>query len=398
MTTQLAIAGGKPVRDSFLVFGSPLIEEDEIREVEATLRSGWLGTGPKVSKFEEMFRAYIGCRHALALSSCTASLYLSLLVAGIGPGDEVITTPMTFAATANVIVHLGARPIFADIDRTTMNIDPTQIERRITSKTKAIIPVHLAGRPCNMNAIMNIARRHHLLVIEDAAHAIEAEFKGQKVGNIGDLTCFSFYVTKNLVTGEGGMVTTNYDEWADKVQIYGLHGMSKGAWKRYSDEGFKHYQIVYPGYKYNMMDIQASIGIHQLPRLERYLKRREEIWLRYDIAFASLPVIRPAPAENNTKHARHLYTLLLDVDNLRTDRDTIQQALNSENIGTGIHFVSLHLHDYYARTYGYCRGDFPNAEYVSDRTISLPLSAKLTDQDVGDVIAGLQKVIGYYQH
>jgi dTDP-4-amino-4,6-dideoxygalactose transaminase len=398
MTNRLAVAGGKPVRDSFLVFGSPLIEEDEIREVEATLRSGWLGTGPKVSKFEEMFRAYIGCRHALALSSCTASLYLSLLVAGIGPGDEVITSPMTFAATANVIVHLGARPIFADIDRTTMNIDPTQIERRITSKTKAIIPVHLAGRPCDMNAIMDIARRHHLLVIEDAAHAIEAEFKGQKVGNIGDLTCFSFYVTKNLVTGEGGMITTNDDGWADKIQIYGLHGMSKGAWKRYSDEGFKHYQIVYPGYKYNMMDIQASIGIHQLPRLERYLKRREEIWQRYDAAFASLPVIRPALAEDNTRHARHLYTLLLDMGNLRADRDTIQQALNSENIGTGIHFVSLHLHDYYARTYDYRRGDFPNAEYVSDRTISLPLSAKLTDQDVGDVIAGLQKVIGYYQH
>ena len=398
MTTHLAIAGGKPVRNSFLVFGSPLIEEDEIREIEATLRSGWLGTGPKVARFENMFRAYIGCRHALALSSCTASLHLSLLVTGIGPGDEVITTPMTFAATANVIVHVGARPIFVDIDRTTMNIDPIQIERGITSKTKAIIPVHLAGRPCDMNAIMDIARRHHLLVIEDAAHAIEAEYKGEKVGNIGDLTCFSFYVTKNLVTGEGGMITTNDDGWADKIQIYGLHGMSKGAWKRYSDEGFKHYQIVYPGYKYNMMDIQASIGIHQLPRMERYLKRREEIWQQYDAAFASLPVIRPAPAEDNTKHARHLYTLLLDMDNLRADRDTIQQALNSENIGTGIHFVALHLHDYYARIYGYRRGDFPNAEYVSDRTISLPLSAKLTDQDVGDVIAGLQKVIGYYQH
>ncbi len=389
-----SIKSGKPARKDFLVFGSPMVEEPEIDEVIKTLRSGWLSTGPKVARLEELFKDYIGSDHALALNSCTAGLHLSMLVSGLGPGDEVITTPMTFAATANAITHIGARPVFVDIDRATMNIDPERIEAAITPKTKAIMPVHFAGRPCDMDPILDIAARHNLLVIEDAAHAIEAEYKGRKIGNIGDLTCFSFYVTKNMVTGEGGMVTTNNADWAEKVQIYGLHGMSKGAWRRYSDEGFKHYQVVYPGYKYNMMDIQAAIGIHQLPRIERYLTRREEIWRRYDEAFAELPVILPAPAESNTKHARHLYTLLVDIDRLGISRDDFQQALHERNIGTGIHFIALHLHPYYADTYGYKRGDFPNAEFVSDRTISLPLSAKLTDEDVEDVVNAVVKVLG----
>lgn len=388
-----SIKSGRPARKDFLVFGSPMVEEPEIDEVVKTLRSGWLSTGPKVAHFEEMFKDYIGSDYALALNSCTAGLHLSMLVSGLGPGDEVITTPMTFAATANAITHIGARPVFVDVDRLTMNIDPAQIEAAITPRTKAIMPVHFAGRPCDMDPILEIAGRHNLLVIEDAAHAIEAEYKGRKIGAIGDLTCFSFYVTKNMVTGEGGMVTTNNAEWAEKLQIYGLHGMSKGAWSRYSDEGFKHYQVVYPGYKYNMMDIQAAMGIHQLPRIERYLTRREEVWRRYDKAFADLPVIIPAPAEANTKHARHLYTLLVDTDKLQISRDTFQQALQEENIGTGIHFIALHLHPYYADTYGYKRGDFPNAEFVSDRTISLPLSAKLTDEDVEDVVSAVKKVL-----
>ncbi len=373
-------------RDKFLIFGSPIIEEDEINEVVASLRSGWLSTGPKVARFEEFFRAYIGAKHAMALNSCTAGLHLALIVSGIGPGDEVITTPMTFAATANTIIHVGAKPVFVDIELSSMNINPELIEEKITKKTKAIIPVHFAGRPCDMDKIMKIAKKHNLIVIEDAAHAIEAKYHGKKIGTIGDLTCFSFYVTKNIVTGEGGMVTTNNDEFAEKIQIYALHGMSKGAWKRYSDEGFKHYEIIYPGYKYNMMDIQAAIGMHQLPRVERYLKRREEIWEMYDGAFSDLPVITPAAAESDTRHARHLYTLLLDIRKLKISRDSFQQALHERNIGTGIHFIALHLHRYYKEGFGYKRGDFPNAEYVSDRTISLPLSAKLTYEDAEDVI------------
>lgn len=393
---KLAIDGGVPVRDDYLVFGSPLIEDEEIAEVVDTLRSGWLSTGPKVVKFQDMFKEYISSKFALALNSCTAGMHLSLIVAGIKHGDEVITTPLTFAATANTIIHVGAKPVFVDIDKRTMNIDPDKIQQAITPRTKAIMPVHMAGRPCEMDRIMKIARENNLLVIEDAAHAIESEYKGQKVGAIGDLTAFSFYVTKNIITGEGGMVTTNNEDWANKIQMYGLHGMSKGAWSRYSKSGFKHYQIVFPGFKYNMMDIQASLGIHQLKKINFYLRKREEIWKRYDEAFKGLPVITPAPAEENTVHARHLYTLLVDIDKLTVDRDQILQALHKENIGTGVHFISLHMHPYYQETYGYKKEDFPNATFVSDRTISLPLSAKLTDKDVADVIKAVKKVINHY--
>lgn len=381
------------IRKDFLIFGSPAIEEDEIAEVAATIRSGWLGTGPKVDKFESMMRQYTGARYAMAVNSCTAALHLSMVVSGMKPGDEVITTPMTFCATANTILHAGAKPVFVDVDRRTMNIDPNLIERAITPKTRAIVPVHMAGRPCEMDAIMDIARRHELVVIEDAAHCVEGTYKGKKVGNIGDITCFSFYVTKNIVTGEGGMVTTNGEEWADKIKMYALHGMSKDAWKRYSDEGFKHYQVIFPGFKYNMMDIQASIGIHQMKRVDRYLKRREEIWTQYEEALVDLPVTTPAPPESETTHARHLYTVLLDIGKLKQSRDQVQQRLYEMNIGTGIHFIAVHLHDYYQKTFGFKVGDFPNAEFISERTISLPLSAKLSPEDVESVISALRYIL-----
>lgn len=385
------------MRDTYLVFGSPMVEEDEIQEVVDCLRSGWLSTGPRVGTFQNMFREYIGSRHALALNSCTAGLHLAMLAAGLQSGDEVITTPMTFAATANAIIHTGAIPVFVDISLPAMTIDPERIERAITPRTRAIIPVHLYGRPCAMDAIMEIARRHNLIVIEDAAHALEAVYKGHRIGTIGAMTVFSFYVTKNLVTGEGGMLTTDNDRYAEMVETYGLHGMSRGAWKRYSDEGFKHYQVVFPGFKYNMMDMQAALGIHQLKRIEAYLKRREEIWTRYDKAFQRLPVQTPSQPEANTRHARHLYTVLLNLEELTADRDTVQQALDREKIGTGIHFISLHLHPYYRDKYRYARDAFPNALYVSERTISLPLSAKLTDQDVQDVIEALTRVLDRYR-
>jgi len=267
--TSLTEKEDSPVRNDFLVFGTPAIEQPEIDEVVKCLKSGWIGTGPRVHKFENSFRDYIGSKYAMALNSCTASLHLSMLVSGVKSGDEIITTPMTFAATSNAIIHTGAKPVFVDVEKDSMNIDPNLIEKAITPQTKAILPVHFAGRPCKMDHIMEIAQKNNLLVIEDAAHAIEAKYKGQKIGNIGDMTCFSFYVTKNLVTGEGGMVTTNNEEWAKKVKVLGLHGLSKDAWKRFADEGYKHYQVVSPGFKYNMMDIQASLGIHQLERLEK---------------------------------------------------------------------------------------------------------------------------------
>jgi dTDP-4-amino-4,6-dideoxygalactose transaminase len=381
------------VRQEFLVFGAPMLEDDEIQEVVATLRSGWLGTGPKVARFEAMFRDYTGAPHALALHSCTAALHLALVAAGVGPGDDVLVPTMTFCATANVVVHVGARPVLMDVDRASMNCTIEMIEAAMTRHTKAIIPVHMAGRPCAMEQIMDLARQRGLVVIEDAAHAIEAVCQGQKIGTIADATCFSFYVTKNLVTGEGGMLTTAHDTWADTIQLLGLHGLSKGAWKRYSDEGFKHYQVMAPGYKYNMMDIQAALGIHQLPRLSRYLQRREAIWQRYDAAFVDLPVALPAPVRTGDVHARHLYTLLLDLDALSVSRDQIMQALFEAHIGTGIHFLGLHLHPFYQQTFGYGPADFPNATWISERTLSLPLSARLTDRDVTDVITAVRSVL-----
>jgi dTDP-4-amino-4,6-dideoxygalactose transaminase len=393
---KLALHGGEPVRKEFLIFGSPLIGEEEIQEVVDTLRSGWLGTGPKTLRFENDFAEYIGCKHAITLNSCTAGLHLALVVAGVGEGDEVIITPITFASTANVIVHQRAKPVFVDIDPDTQNIDPTKIEEKITQRTRAIIPVHLAGRPCNMDAIMKIAGGYDLIVIEDAAHAIEAWYKDSKIGNIGDMTAFSFYVTKNVATGEGGMLTTNNDEWAEKLRILRLHGISKDAWKRYSAGGFVPYETIYPGYKYNMMDIQAALGIHQLARVEENLKIRERHFARYNEAFANVPQIITPGEEATIRHARHLYPILLKLEQLSTDRDSFIQALQAENIGTGIHFTALHLHRFYRETFGYKRGDFPNAEYVSDRTVSLPSSAKLTAQDVEDVIRAVRKVVGYF--
>lgn len=397
MKTELALNGGSPVRKEFLVFGGPHFEEDEINEVVDTIRSRWIGMGPKVIRFENMFRNYIGARNAVALSSCTAALHLSLVACNIGLGDEVITTPMTFCATANAIIHAGGTPVFADVDRSTMNIDPDAIEKKITSKTKALIVVHMAGRPCNIDRIMELCRTHRLAFIGDCAHAIEADYRGRKVGTYGDINAFSFYVTKNLVTGEGGMITTDNDHYADTIKMYGLHGLSSDAWKRYSDRGYRHYYVLYPGYKYNMTDIQASFGIHQLERIELQHKRRYEIWELYNDAFKGLPVLTPARFEEGTRHALHLYTLLLNLEALKTDRDTIMQAIDRENIGLGIHFESLHLHPYYQQTFGFRRGDFPNSEFISDRTMSIPLSSNLSDEDVNDIIEAVTKVLRYYK-
>lgn len=390
----------KPLkREHFLVFGSPDIGEEEIREVVETLRSGWLGTGPRTHRFEEKFRDYIGCKHALALNSCTAGLHLALDVLGVGLGDEVITTPMTFPASANVIIHRGARPVFVDVRQDTMNIDPAQVEQAVTPRSKVIMPVHMAGRPCEMDRIISIARRHGLFVVEDAAHAIEAVYRGQKVGNIGDITAFSFYVTKNVCTGEGGMVTTNNEHWLTEMRIKSLHGISKDAWKRYSSAGFKPYETLYPGFKYNMMDVQAAMGIHQLARVAENLRIRERHWRAYDGAFADLPEVSTPSIDMpaGSRHARHLYTILLGLDQLRIDRNQFIQAMKGENIGTGVHFTALHLHKYYRETFGYERGDLPNAEWIGERTVSLPLSPKLTDEDVNDVIRAVKRLTARYR-
>ena len=385
-------------RESYLTFGSPQLLDAEIDEVATTLRSGWIGTGPKVARFEEEFATYVGTPHAVALGSCTAALHLALITLGLKPGDEVIVPAMTFAATANVVVHAGATPVFADVDRSSQCLDPDDVVRRLTPRTKALIPVHFAGRACDMGSLMDIARAHDLRVVEDCAHAIETLWQGRHVGTIGDVGAFSFYVTKNVVTGEGGMLTTTDASQAARAKTLGLHGMSADAWKRFSDEGFKQYEVVEPGFKYNLTDLQAAIGLHQLARVEANLERRNEIWARYDEAFADLPVFVPAPQEPGTRHARHLYTLMLDLDRLSIDRDAFQAELHRRRIGTGIHYRALHLHAYYRDTYGYGRGDLPNAEWISDRTISLPLSPKLSDDDVDDVISAVTSILEGARH
>jgi dTDP-4-amino-4,6-dideoxygalactose transaminase len=397
MKEKLAIFGGAPVRKNMLIFGSPLIGREEIGEVVDTLKSGWLSTGPRVIRFEEDFKKYIGSRYALALNSCSAGLHLALIACGIKPGDEVITTPFTFAATANVICHLGAKPVFADIEKDTLNISPGNIERKITSRTKALLPVHFAGHPCKMDEIMDISRRRKILVIEDAAHALEAEIKGLKVGRIGHITSFSFYATKNLTTGEGGMVTTDIKSWAEKISALRLHGLSRDAWKRYGTESLRHYEVISPGFKYNMMDIQAAMGIHQLNRLEKNHAVRKRYFHRYNQAFKNMEELELPVEKEYARHAYHLYVIRINRKALKAGRDEINRALRAENIGTGIHFISLHRHPYYQKAFRYKAGDFPVANDASLRVISLPFSARLTPGDVEDVIRGVRKVLRHFR-
>ncbi len=386
----------KPIKkaaEPYIVFGAPMIEEEEIEEVVKTLRSGWLGTGPKTAQFENMIAELTGAKYAMAVNSCTAALHLSLIAAGIGEGDEVITTPLTFSATANAIIHSGATPVFVDVNLKTMNIDEKKIEKAITEKTKAIMPVHLAGLPAEMDAIIKIAKKHNLLVIEDAAHAIGAEYKGKKIGNIGDLTCFSFYVTKNITTGEGGMITTNNKAFADKIKILALHGMSKDAWKRFSDEGYKHYEVIYTGFKYNLTDIASSLGIHQIKRLEKYDTQRKIIWDFYDKELKGLPITLPSSWDKNIKHVLHLYMILVDEKKAGISRDRFMDELHKRGIGTGVHYNPVHLHKYYRDTYGYKPGDHPNAEYIGERTVSLPLSAKLSMDEAKRVVTAIKEIL-----
>ena len=386
----------KKLRDKFLPFHRPSIEDDEINEVIDTLKSGWITTGPKTKLFEQRFCEYVGCQHAIAVNSCTAALHLALVAAGIGQGDEVITTPYTFAATGEVILMVGAKPIFVDVLQESFNIDPAEIKKAVTSNTKAIIPVHFAGYPCRMSEIIEIAREYNLKVIEDAAHAIGAKYENKKIGNIADITAFSFYAIKNITTGEGGMITTNDNGLAEKMRILSLHGISKNAWKRYSGNGSWYYDILYAGYKYNMMDIQASLGIHQLAKVDKFLTIRQKYAQMYHDAFSDIPGIKtPAPYDNG-RHAWHLYVIQLDPDVLSIGRNQFIEALKAENIGTSVHFIPLHLHPYYRKTYGYKLGDYPRAERIYSNAISLPLFPKMTEEDVKDVINAVKKTAFTY--
>lgn len=376
-----------------LVFGAPALGEEEIQEVVDTLRSGWIGTGPKVAQFERDFSAYKATPAAVALSSCTAALQLSMRAAGIGAGDEVITTPLTFCATVNAILHTGATPVLADVDPDSMNISPREIEQKVTPRTKAIVPVHMAGRSCDMDGIMAIANANDLVVIEDCAHAIETTYKGKPAGTFGTFGCFSFYVTKNVVTGEGGMVITRYPDAAERIKVLALHGMSNDAWDRFGDAGYKHYFVVEPGYKTNMMDMQAALGIHQLRRVEANWRRREAIFAMYDEAFACLPLTTPAPPEDGSRHAYHLYTVLIDEARAGVSRDEFLRQMTFHNIGVGVHYLSLPEHPYYGKALGWRPEDYPHAARIGRQTVSLPLSPALTDADVSDVIAAVRRIL-----
>jgi dTDP-4-amino-4,6-dideoxygalactose transaminase len=358
----------------------------EEREILATLRSGWLTTGPKTREFEQCFAEYVGCRHAIGLNSCTAALHVGLVSLGIGPGDEVITTPITFAASANVIVHQGAKPVFVDVDPETLNIDVALIEDSISERTKAIMPVHLFGHPCEIGTILRLAQRHRLPVIEDAAHAIGAEMGGKKVGTIGDLTAFSFYPTKNITTGEGGMITTSRKDLAERIRALSNHGITANTWQRHSGESTVHWDVIYPGYNYSMFDIQAALGIHQLKRIEEFWQRRRSLVGIYNEAFREVPEIQIISEKGDVKSAYHLYVIVVKTEMLTINRDAILHALRSAGIGVGVHFRALHLMSFYSKNFGFRLGDFPKAEYASERVISLPLYPRMEEKDAGLVI------------
>lgn len=384
-------ASGK--RTKFLVFGAPVIEEEDVAEVVDSLRSGWIGTGPKVARFEDNFRQYKGGEaHAIAVNSCTSALHLSILCLDLEPGDEVITSAMTFCATVNAILHAGATPVLADVDPRTMNIDPASVESRITDRTRAILPVHFAGMPCDMDAIEAIAKRHNLRIVEDCAHAVETEFKGRRAGTMGDFGCFSFYATKNVTTAEGGMVLSRNEDDAKRVKRLSLHGLSQDAWKRYSDTGYRHYFVNELGFKCNMTDLQASIGIHQLARVDTNWLSRQHVWDRYQNDLADLPIALPAQPEGDMRHGLHLFPVLIDESRTGVSRDSFLEQLQARQIGAGVHYLSVSEHPFY-QSLGWNPSDCPEALRIGRQTLSLPLSAGMDDRDIDDVVAAVRSII-----
>jgi dTDP-4-amino-4,6-dideoxygalactose transaminase len=376
--------------EEFLPFSRPTISQEAIDEVVACLKSGWITTGPRVKQFEDDLKAYLSAPHALALSSATAGLHLVLAAMKLAPGDEVITTPMTFAATLNTIVLTGGKPVLVDVEPGTYNMDVTRIEKAITKRTRAIMPVHFAGLPVDLDPLYAIAQKHNLRVIEDAAHAIGTEYKGKRIGSFGDIQVFSFHPNKNMTTGEGGCVVTRDAKMADDVALLRFHGMDREAWNRFGKKGSQHYEIIAPGYKYNMMDMQAALGLHQLKALDGFIKRRTELALRYQNLLASWPQLSlPAAPAYAHLHAWHLYTPLVNPEAAGMGRDAFMLGLKERNIGTGLHYRAVHLYPYYRDQFGFKRGDFPNAETISDRIVSLPLFPTMTDGDQDRVIAAL---------
>jgi len=392
-----AKATESPVRQTFLPYNRPEIDGADIEEVLDTLRSGWITTGPKTKEFERRFADYCGVRHAIAVNSCTGGLHVALAAAGIGPGDEVIVPTMTFCATANVVAHVGATPVIVDVEPDTLNIDPQCVQAAITSRTRAVLPVHLYGHPCRMDRIGEIARAHHLLVIEDAAHAVGAEWRQQRIGALSPATAFSFYATKNLTTAEGGMITTNDDEYARQMRIWVLHGMSHDAWNRYSAEGSWYYEVIAPGFKYNLTDLQAALGLHQLERLETMIQTRTLLAGLYGAGLSDLAEVELPAQQPGIRHAWHLYPIRLRLETLRINRAQFINQLRNEGIGTSVHFIPLHRHPYYRERFGLQNANFPVADAAYERLISLPLYTKMTPSDVQDVVEAVRRIVRRYR-
>lgn len=380
------------MRPEFLPFHLPSISDEEVESVVAVLRSGWLTTGPVVERFQREFGVYIGAPYALALNSGTAALHLALVAFGLGPGDEVIVPTLTFTASAAVVTHCGATPILVDICPDTLTIDPERVEQAITPRTRAIMPVHFGGQPCDMDPLLDIARRHDLRTVEDAAHSLPARYKGRTVGTLGDITCFSFYATKTLTTGEGGMATTANPEWARRMRSMGLHGISDDVWTRYTAAGSWYYEVLSPGFKYNMADLAAAIGVVQLKKVDRMRDARVRIAQRYNRAFAEMPALEIPVVRTHSESAWHLYPLRLRPECMTMDRNRFIEELKKRNIGSSVHFIPLHLHPYYQRTFGYRPGSFPNAEEAFERLVSLPVYPNMTDADVDSVIDAVQEL------
>lgn len=371
------------IRKDFLPLSKPTLKKEEINEVVSSMKSGWITTGPKVIEFEKRLQEYTGAKHCIVLNSGTAGLHIALIALGIKAGDEVITTPMTFAATVNVIEHVGAKPVFVDINPDTMNILEDQIEKKITKKTKAIIPVHFAGQPCDMDRILSIAKKHKLAVIEDAAHSIGTEYKGRKIGTLSDMTVFSFHPLKNITTGEGGLITTKSDKLNEELRLLRFHGITASAWDRYSKKGKVQYELVIPGFKYNMLDIQAGIGIHQIGRLDGFIEKRTKLAELYNRELKNCDGISiPGVVDYDCRHAWHLYIIKVNLEKLKISRNEFIDELKKFNIGTGIHFPAIHIQPYYRKKYGYKKNDYPESAFVSDRIISLPLYPRMKAADV----------------
>jgi len=398
MTQELAINGGEPVRDKLLPYGHQWIDEEDIKAVIEVLRSDWITQGPKVAEFEKEFAKYVGARYAVAVNSGTAALHAACFAAQIEKGDEVITTPITFAASANCVLYQGGTPVFADIDTDTLNIDPIEIKKKITRKTKALIPVDFTGQPVNLDKILQIAKDNNLIIIEDASHALGATYKGRKIGSISDMTIFSFHPVKHITTGEGGMVTTNNEEYYERLNLFRTHGITKDKDKLLNYDGLWYYEMQELGYNYRLTDFQCALGLAQLKKIDKFIQRGREIVKKYNSKFKDIPEIKiPEINPIDSNPVWHIYMIQLNLDRLKVERREIFEALRAENIGVNVHYIPIHLQPYYQKRFGYRRGDFPRAENYYSRAITLPLFPKMSDKDIDDVVAAVKKVINYYK-